>query len=103
MKTARRTFIKNIAVAGAAFSIIPSSSLFGKEKDGKVRLGFIGVGLRGQNHVEQALYRSDTEVVAICDIQQRMIDDTLALFSKQNKPKPQVIMDGPYEIGRAHV
>ncbi len=96
MKTARRTFIKNIAVAGAAFSIIPSSSLFGKEKDGKVRLGFIGVGLRGQNHVEQALYRSDTEVVAICDIQQRMIDDTLALFSKQNKPKPQVIMDGPY-------
>jgi predicted dehydrogenase len=33
-----------------------------------VRLGFIGVGLRGQNHLEMAMYRPDVEIVAICDV-----------------------------------
>ncbi|MFM8347051.1 MAG: Gfo/Idh/MocA family protein, partial [Bacteroidota bacterium] len=96
MLNSRRIFIKNVSVAGAGLTILPSGTLFAKDKESKVRLGFIGVGLRGQGHVEQALFRSDTEVVAICDIQQRMIDMTLELFTKQNKPKPQVILDGPY-------
>jgi predicted dehydrogenase len=59
-------------------------------------LGFIGVGLRGQNHLDLALKRTDTEVVAICDVQQRMIDMSLKLIADAGKPKPQVIMDGPY-------
>jgi predicted dehydrogenase len=85
-----------VSAASAGLSIIPSAALFSKEKESKVRLGFIGVGLRGQGHVEQALYRNDVEVLAICDIQQPMIDSTLNIFTKMNKPKPQVIMDGPY-------
>jgi len=96
MSTSRRTFIRKVSAAGAGLSIIPSSALFSKEKESKVKLGFIGVGLRGQGHVEQALFRNDVEVLAICDIQQSMIDATLKIFSTMNKPKPQVIMDGPY-------
>ena len=95
MKNAtRRNFIKTSAVAGLGLSILPSS-VFSKEKATKVRLGFIGVGMRGQNHLELALMRNDVEVIAICDIQQRMIDMSLALISKSGKAKPQVIMDGP--------
>ncbi|MFZ9503091.1 MAG: Gfo/Idh/MocA family protein [Cyclobacteriaceae bacterium] len=96
MSNSRRTFIRKVSAASAGLSIIPSAALFSKEKESKVRLGFIGVGLRGQGHVEQALYRNDVEVLAICDIQQPMIDSTLNIFTKMNKPKPQVIMDGPY-------
>jgi predicted dehydrogenase len=91
----RRNFIKTSAVAGAGFAILPST-VYSADKESKIKLAFIGVGLRGQNHVEQALWRSDVEIVAICDIQQSMIDMTINMFSKANKPKPQIINDGPY-------
>ena len=93
--TNRRNFIKTTAAAGIGLSIIPSGIVFGKDKDTKVRLGFIGVGLRGQSHLELALKRTDVDVVAICDIQQRMIDMSLKLVTESGKPKPQVIMEGP--------
>ncbi len=91
----RRDFIKTTAVAGAAITILPSHVVFSKSAESKVRLGFIGVGLRGQSHLELALKRDDVEVVTICDIQQRMIDMSLGLIAQEGKPKPQVILDGP--------
>jgi predicted dehydrogenase len=93
--SSRRDFIKTTAVAGLGFTILPSS-VMAKDKVNIVRLGFIGVGLRGQNHLELALRRTDVDVVAICDIQQRMIDMSLELVTKSGRPKPQVILDGPY-------
>lgn len=50
----------------------------------------IGVGLRGQNHLELALKRSDTEVIAICDISERMLNDSLEMIKKSGKPTPKV-------------
>jgi hypothetical protein len=94
--TTRRNFIKSAALASAGLTILPSNILFSKDKDTKVRLGFIGVGLRGQNHLELVLRRNDVEVIAICDIQQRMIDMSKELITKSGKKMPQVIMDGPY-------
>jgi predicted dehydrogenase len=91
----RRNFIKTTALAGAAFSILPSNIVFSKSLENKVRLGFIGVGARGQNHLELALDRDDVEVVAICDIQQRMIDMSLGLIANAGKTKPQIILGGP--------
>lgn len=95
MKT-RRDFMRSAALAGAAFTILPSSSVDAKDKDGKIRLGFIGVGLRGQSHLELALQRDDVRVVALCDVQQTMMDTALKKVSEANKPKPDVIMEGPY-------
>lgn len=94
--TTRRNFIKTSAAAGLGFSILPSNVLLAKDKAAKVRVGFIGVGLRGQGHLDLALKRNDTEVVAICDVQQRMIDMSLSLVTKSGKPRPQIIIDGPY-------
>lgn len=94
--TSRRNFIKASALAGAGITLLSSHLVLGKDKDPKVRLGFIGVGLRGQSHLELALRRNDVEVVAICDIQQRMIDMSKELIKKSGKPMPQVIMSGPY-------
>ncbi len=93
--TSRRDFIKSTAIAGAGLSIIPSGVLFAKEVEPRVRVGFIGVGMRGQNHLDLALRRNDVDVIAICDIQQRMIDESKDLIKKSGKPMPQVIMDGP--------
>lgn len=86
----RRNFVKNTGLAAAAFSILPSSQLFSQNVKTKVRLGIIGVGLRGQNHLDLALKRSDTEVVAICDISERMLNDSLEMIKKSGKPTPKV-------------
>jgi predicted dehydrogenase len=96
MKSSRRSFIKTTAIAGAGISILPSKVLFSKDRETKARLGFIGVGLRGQNHLNLALGRNDVEVVAICDVQQRMIDMSKELIKKSGKPMPQIILEGPY-------
>ncbi|HEX6891608.1 MAG TPA: Gfo/Idh/MocA family oxidoreductase [Chryseolinea sp.] len=93
--TTRRDFLK-ATIAGAGMSILPSTILSGKDVDTKVRLGFIGVGLRGQNHLDLALRRNDVEVVAICDVQQRMVDMSKELIKKAGKPLPQIIIDGPH-------
>jgi len=96
MNTNRRDFIKTSAAAGLGLSILPSGIVFSKDNVPKIRLGFIGVGMRGQNHLDLALKRTDTDVVAICDVQQVMIDMSLKMISEAGKPKPQVIMAGPY-------
>lgn len=96
MKTSRRDFIRTSALAGAGLSLASTDKLFGAAADPKVRLGFIGVGLRGQNHLDLALRRNDVEIVAICDVQQRMIDMSRELIRKSGKPMPQVIMEGNY-------
>jgi hypothetical protein len=86
----RRNFVKSTGLAAAAFSILPTSQLFSQSTKTKVRLAFIGVGLRGQNHLELALKRSDTEVVAICDINERMLTDSLEMIKKSGKTTPKV-------------
>lgn len=96
MNSNRRNFIKTTATAGIGLSILPSGIVFSKDKNPRIRLGFIGVGMRGQNHLDLALKRNDTDVVAICDVQQIMIDSALKMIADAGKPKPQVIMDGPY-------
>jgi hypothetical protein len=54
----RREFISSGAVLAAGVSILPSSAVFGRNMD-KVRLGYIGVGLRGRNHIDEGLLRDD--------------------------------------------
>ena len=39
----------------------------------KLRLAIIGTGLRGQNHLDNALRRTDVDIVAICDVDERML------------------------------
>ena len=53
--------------------LLPTQTLFSTGKDSKLRLGIIGVGFRGQGHLTLALQRNDIEVIALCDVQQRMI------------------------------
>ena len=56
----RRDFIRTGAVIGAA-SVLPFQA-FGKATSEKARIGFIGVGLRGRNHLNNLLMRDDVIV-----------------------------------------
>ncbi|HEY0299511.1 MAG TPA: Gfo/Idh/MocA family oxidoreductase [Arachidicoccus sp.] len=84
----RRNFIKTSAVAFAGATVLPSKIVFANS-DAKVRLAFIGVGLRGRSHVATALNRSDVEVIAICDTQQSSLAYCREQFKKAGKALPK--------------
>lgn len=90
----RRSFVKNTALAAATINIIPAKNLYSDNQ--KVRLGFIGTGLRGQNHLDNALRRADVDVVAICDVDDHMLQMTADLIKKAGKPMPKVFRGDPY-------
>ena len=88
----RRTFIKGSALVGAGISLAPHLVFSQKAKPlaHKLKLGFIGVGLRGINHLNNAMRRKDTEITAICDIDPKRIDIALDLIEKNGRKKPLV-------------
>lgn len=84
-------------MAAGAF-MIPGASLFARENKNapKVRVGMIGVGLRGQNHLNLLLHRNDVDVVAICDIDDRMLTRSKEMIQKSGKKMPQVYTGDAY-------
>lgn len=98
----RRQFLQNTTLAAGALALggattpatAQTPNVTNNKPKSKLGLGFIGVGLRGQGHVELALERDDCEVVAICDISQAMIDSTLSIIKGKNKTQPTVYLKG---------
>ncbi|HEY1023489.1 MAG TPA: Gfo/Idh/MocA family oxidoreductase, partial [Flavisolibacter sp.] len=93
----RKDFIKTTGLAAGAF-VVPGASLFAQAKKyaTKVRVGLIGVGLRGQSHLDLLLRRNDVEVVAICDIDDRMLTRSKEMIQKSGKKMPLVYTGDPY-------
>ena len=89
--TTRRKFVKNAALTAGGITLAPGLS-FGKYSlaKEKLKLAFIGTGLRGTNHLSNALKRDDILVTAICDIDETRIKIALDLINESGQPKPQV-------------
>jgi predicted dehydrogenase len=68
MNLKRRDFIRTTTTVSAGMMLTPQLSWSNSLTAEKLRLGFIGVGLRGTWHLQNALLREDIEVVALCDI-----------------------------------
>lgn len=81
----------------ASFAVLPSEHLFPRrEEASKVKIVMIGVGLRGQNHLDLLLRRDDTELVAICDIEDRMLDRSREIVNKSGRKMPKVYTGDNY-------
>ena len=94
----RRDFIKKTSVVGAGISLFPSLS-FGNTKNNnqKIKVGFIGVGLRGTKHLDNILLRDDVLVTAICDIDSARINIALKKIKDSEQEKPQVFGKNDYD------
>lgn len=95
----RRDFVKKTTIAGAGISMVPQLSFgtgFSLPKE-KLNIAFIGVGLRGTNHLNNALQRNDVNVVAICDIDERRNTIALDMIAKAGQKKPQVFGKDDYD------
>lgn len=93
----RKDFLRTSSLAGLGALILPESLFSGTLNKAKVNIGLIGVGLRGQNHLEALLRRDDVRVTAIADPSKRMVEMALALFEKHDHKKPQVFKNGDYD------
>ncbi|MDY7395004.1 twin-arginine translocation signal domain-containing protein, partial [Aureibaculum sp. 2210JD6-5] len=86
----RRNFIKKSAIAGAGISLIPNLTFGISNMKDKLKVGMIGVGLRGTNHLTNLLNREDVIISAICDIDPARIKIAEKHISDKNFPKAQV-------------
>ena len=91
----RRSFIRKSAAGSAAMAF--PYHLFGENlKMEKARIAFIGVGLRGCNHLNNLLHRDDITVPAICDIDPSRIEIAQKMITDKGFPKAAVYKDHEY-------
>ncbi len=98
----RRTFIKSTAAAtavamasSAAVKTNPAMAA-SESPNGKLRLGFIGVGGRAQAHLKSAIELQEqgkVEIVAVCDVFNRHRDEAAQRVKRGTKHKPKEIAD----------
>lgn len=60
---------------------------FAADKLDTVRIGFIGLGMRGPGAVERMSQIEGTQVVALCDLHQDRVDSTQKLLSAAGRPE----------------
>lgn len=108
-KLNRRSFLQNTLMTGAALSLPsigaaePASTEPAQNRStpsafrSKIRIGFIGVGLRGQDHVDAALQRNDCEIAAIADPDPGMVASCLKAIEEKGRKKPDVYDKGEYD------
>ena len=80
----RREFIQRSSALLGATTLLPKDLLAARQ-DKKVRLGFIGTGLRGRNHVSNALQFPEVTIPAICDVDPAAVAQTQALLRKAGR------------------
>ncbi len=90
-------------VAGLGIST-PASLAFGRgaptflrgNDDRVARIGIIGVGLRGREHLRLLLQRNDAEIVAICDIDPQAIGASQKMIREVGRSDPGVYSDSDF-------
>lgn len=90
MTPTRREFVKSSTIAGAGLALSPGILNFESSTNEQIRVGLIGVGLRGRNHLNLLLRREDVEVKAICDIDSNAIQKSLEMVQSFEKPAPSI-------------
>ena len=96
-KINRRDFIKTTATASAAATIMPTS-LFSSQANKRVKMGFMGTGMRGQWVLMLAAKYPEVDIPAICDIDDGMIESALQILKDAGKPEPHVYKNGPEDF-----
>ena len=100
MEINRRDFVKKTAIAGAGIAVAANFSFGNGFADSKLRLGFIGVGLRGTDHLTNALLRDDVEVTAICDIDNERLALCQDLIKEAGQNKAEEFGKNDYDYRR---
>jgi predicted dehydrogenase len=108
MKIKRREFIRSATIAGvgtAALTAGQASPVINIEDQQKkstpklsdrLRVGFIGVGNRGTDHINITLGMKNVDIAAICDISQPSLDRIKGVIAGEKFPEPKVYTGSEY-------
>ncbi len=66
----------------------------------RVRIGFVGVGGMGTNHVNQLLQCEGAEIVAVCDIREQHAQRASSIIRKAGQPAPTLYTRGERDFER---
>src|SRR5215471_2953690 len=83
----RRNFFISTAAAAAA-----SSTVFGSPND-TIRVATIGLRGRGKDHIKEITAQPNVELVALCDIDQKVLDNAAGNVEKITQKKPAIYTD----------
>ena len=88
----RRKFIRNTStgiIAGLSGAPLMQSCATSKMKNGRIEIGVIGCNGMGWANVKNLLKSEDVDLVAICDVDNNVIDKKLEEYKelRSNKPK----------------
>ena len=92
----RKEFVKTSGLAAAAMAFGPATKVFSKNAEPKVKMAIIGVGARGQSHLDLLLRRDDVDLVAICDVEEHAIENSKVMINKSGKKMPQIFTGDNY-------
>ena len=90
----RRKFLGISTLIGTSAYLSPNILLSNPIKISKLKLGFIGTGLRGQGMMRLATYRDDVDIPVICDIDDGMVSKALKVLKNAGRPMPKVYNNG---------
>ena len=110
----RRSFLKagTLACLGTAFAGLSNLSMAEEQSRGEarmqfkvnpldqVRVGFVGVGGMGANHLQNYLDIDGVQVKAICDIVPARVERAQQMVVKAGQPKPTGYTKGPTDFQR---
>jgi predicted dehydrogenase len=114
----RREFLKTLAAAGAGLGLsacgasatpaaasapalpAPDPSLFAAPPLELVRVGFVGVGHQGTDHIRNFLGIEGVEIRAICDLVPTKVDAAQTLVTNAGRAKPAGYSRGPEDFRR---
>ena len=96
----RRGFLRNSVAGAAALGLAATTGLFAapKSPNDKIRLGLIGLGWKGGQHLDDLLPRDDCEVVALCDPEREFLD-----AARQKAPRATAHADMRQLLDDKHV
>lgn len=85
----RRDLIAAAAATGGALAL-PTPTVASSRASGRLRLGMIGVGMRGRVLLRELVRRDDVEVAGLCDIDAFTLNEALKQFTEAGKPAPRL-------------
>ena len=86
MKTTRRSFLKNTAIAAGALSIPASSWARVDGANGDLRVAVIGFNGRGKDHIEGFRRLKGVRLVALCDVDKKVLEKEAARLADADNP-----------------
>ncbi len=95
----RRGVLAAGAVAAGGMALAGPATARTTQANSRLRIGMIGVGMRGRVLLRELVRRDDVEVTALCDVEQWTLDRAVEQFTEAGKPEPR-LWTGSHESWR---